>query len=160
MNLGYHTHSDEPVSQRNFYKTVYRMDDLMTSLFPLYRKGTIVICLLALLALILIASGCTQPTSQQQKAPAPVTATQTDSTHILIAYPGSSDMGNLVELEATVTDSAGKTQTLSVGDHLSTTPLKFGSTIPLTGTFSGNDHVLVTGYFMDGSQKLVLDTTI
>ena len=131
----------------------------MTSLFPVYRKGTIAVCLLALLALMLVASGCTQP-SQQQKAPAPVTATQTDNSHIMIAYTGSTDMGTLLELEATVTNSAGKTQTQSVGDHLSTTPLKFGATIPLTGTFDGNDHVLVTGYFLDGSQKLVLDTTI
>jgi hypothetical protein len=78
----------------------------------------------------------------------------------MIAYPGSSDTSTLIELEATVTDSAGKTQTRSAGDHLSTTPLKFGATIPLTGTFNGNDHVLVTGYFLDGSHKLMLDTTI
>jgi hypothetical protein len=154
-------HYDEPVSQRNFYKTVYRMVDPMTSLFPMYRKGTIAICLLALLALMLFASGCTQPASQQQtKTPAPVTATQTDNSHITIAYPGSTDMTMLLELEATVTDSTGKTQTKSIGDRQSTTPLKFGATLPLTGAFDGNDHVLVTGYFLDGSQKLVLDTTI
>jgi hypothetical protein len=69
-------------------------------------------------------------------------------------------MSTLLELEATVTDSTGKTQTQSVGDHLSTTPLKFGATIPLTGTFNGNDHVLVTGYFLDGSQRIMLDTSI
>jgi hypothetical protein len=146
------------------------MVDPMTSPSPLYRKGTIAICLLALIALMLLASGCTQqapqqqqqvPASQQQtKTPAPVTATRTDSSHMMIAYPGSSDTSTLIELEATVTDSAGKTQTRSAGDHLSTTPLKFGATIPLTGTFNGNDHVLVTGYFLDGSHKLMLDTTI
>jgi hypothetical protein len=140
----------------------------MTSPFPLYRKGTTAICLLVLIALMLLASGCTRqvpqqqaPASQQQtKTPAPVTVTRTDSSHLTIAYPGSSDTGTLLELEATVTDSAGKTQTRSAGDHLSTTPLKFGATIPLTGTFNGNTHVLVTGYFLDGSQKSLLDTTI
>jgi len=133
----------------------------MTSLFPVYRKGAAAICLLAFLVLILAASGCTQPAPQQeQKAPAPVAATQTGNTHITIAYTGSPDTTTLTELEATVTDSAGKTQTLSAGDHLSTTPLKFGSTIQLTGTFNGNDHVLVTGYFLDGSHTLMLDTTI
>ena len=137
------------------------MVDPMTTLFPVYRKGTITICLLALLALMLVASGCTQPASQQQqKAPAPVSVTQTDNSHITIAYPGSTDMSTLLELEATVTDSAGRTQTKSVGSRLATTPLKFGATLPLSGTFDGNDHILVTGYFMDGSQKLVLDTTI
>jgi len=133
----------------------------MTSLSLKYWRGTIAICLLALLALMLAAGGCTQPASQQQqRAPASVTATQTDSTHILIAYPGSTDMSTLLELETTITDSTGKTQTKSIGDHHSTTPLKFGATQVFTGTFSGNDHVLVTGYFMDGSQKHVLDTII
>ena len=76
------------LSQRNFYKTVYRMVDLMTSPFPLYRKGTLAICLLALLALMLVASGCTQPSSQQQqKAPAAVTVTQTDNSHIRSRFP-------------------------------------------------------------------------
>jgi hypothetical protein len=133
----------------------------MTRLFPVYPNGTIASCLLVILALMLMAGGCTQPSVQQQtKTPAPVTVTQTDSTHILIAYPGSTDMSTLLELEATVTDSAGKTQTQSVGSHLSTTPLRFGATITFAGIFSGNDHVFVTGYFMDGSQKTVLDTTI
>ena len=131
----------------------------MTRLFPMYRKGPLAICLLALLVLMLAASGCTQPSSQQ-KAPAPVTATQTDSTHLLISYPGSPETTSLLELEVTVTDSAGKTQTKSIGDRQSTTPLKFGATLPLPGTFDGNDRVMVTGYFLDGSQRHVLDTTL
>ena len=133
----------------------------MKSPFPLYRKGTVAICLLALIALMLLASGCTQPApQQQQQAPAPITVTRADSSHMTIAYPGSPDTNTLLELEVTVTDSAGKTQTRSAGDHLSTTPLKFGATIPLTGTFDGNTHVTITGYFIDGSHKLMLDTTI
>ena len=147
------------------------MVDPMTSLFPIYRKSTVAICLLALLALMLVTVGCTQPAPQQQQqapasqqpqapAPAPITVTRTDSSHMTIAYPGSPDTNTLLELEATVTDSAGKTQTRSAGDHLSTMPLTFGATIPLTGTFNGNVHVLVNGYFMDGSHKLMLDTII
>jgi hypothetical protein len=133
----------------------------MTSLSLKYWRGTIAICLLALLALMLAAGGCTQPASQQQqRAPASVTVTQTDNSHIMIAYPGSTDTSTLLELEATVTDSTGKSQTQSIGDRHSTTPLKFGATLPLSGTFNGNDHVLVTGYFLDGSHKLLLDTTI
>jgi hypothetical protein len=108
---------------------------------------------------MLLANGCTQ-TAQQQKAPAAVTATQTDNSRILITYSGSTDMTTLLELEVTVSDSAGKIQTKSVGDRFSTTPLKYGATLPLTGTFSGDDHVLVTGFFMDSSKKVVLDTII
>ena len=132
----------------------------MTSLSFIYWRGTVVICLLSLLALMLAAGGCSQPASQQQQAPAPVTVTQTDNSHIMITYPGSTDTSTLLELEATVTESAGKSQTQSIGDRHATTPLKFGATLPLTGTFNGNDHILVTGYFLDGSHKLVIDTTI
>lgn len=147
--------------QRSFYKTLYRIVDPMMSQFPVYRKGTIVICLLALLVLVLAAGGCTQPAPQQQQnAPAPVTVIQTDNSHIMIAYPGSTETSTLLELEVTVTDSAGKTKTQSIGDRHSTTPLKFGATLPFTGTFNGIDHVLVTGYFLDGSHNLVLDTTM
>jgi len=131
----------------------------MTSSFSRNRKGTRVICLLTLLTLMLAASGCTQPASQQQQN-APVTAVQTDSTHILITYPGSTETTDLLELETTITDSAGKTQTKSIGDRQSTTPLKFGATQTLTGTFNGNDHLMVTGYFMDGSQRHIIDTTL
>jgi len=127
---------------------------------PLYRKGTIALCLLALLALMLVASGCTQPAPQQQTAPAPVTATQTDSNRILISYPGSTDTTDLIELEITITDSAGKSQTKSIGSRLATMPIRFGTTETLAGTFDGNDHVMVTGYFLDGSQRHVLDTTL
>lgn len=133
----------------------------MMSLSPLYRNGTIAVCLLAFLALMVTTAGCTQtaPPTQQQ-LPAPVTVTRTDSSHIIIAYPGSTQTGTLLELEATVVDSTGKTQTRSIGDRHSTTPLKFGATLPLSGTFAGNDQVLVTGYFMDGSQRILTETTI
>jgi ABC-type phosphate transport system substrate-binding protein len=137
------------------------MVDPMNTLSPMFRNGFIAICMLAVLALMLFACGCTQlPSQQQTKTPAPVTATQPDNSHITIAYPGSTDMSTLLELEASVTDSTGKTQTRSIGDRHSTTPLKWGATLTMTGTFNGNDHILVTGYFMDSSQKLVLDTTI
>lgn len=133
----------------------------MTAPFPLYRRGTLAICLLALLSLLILASGCTQPApQQQQQVPAPVTVTRADSSHITITYPGSPDTGSLLELVVTITDSAGKTQTQSLGDRYSTTPLRFGTTRTFSGTFNGNSRVVVSGYFMDGSQKPVLDTTI
>ncbi len=137
------------------------MDDPMTRWFPLHRKGTVVACQLALVAMLLLISGCTQPSSPQQvKTPAPVRVIQPDTSHITILYPGSTDTGTLLELEATVTDSTGNAQTKSIGSRFTTTPLRFGATLTLTGTFSGKDRVFVTGYFMDGSHRLMLDTTI
>ncbi|HSQ93786.1 MAG TPA: hypothetical protein VLL74_05795 [Methanoregula sp.] len=137
----------------------------MTSLFPMMSRDTVPACLLVLLVLLIMSGGCTQPAftqqqPQQQPAPSPVIASQPDNGHILITYPGSTATGTLLELEVTITDSTGITQTKSVGDRYSTTPLKFGATKTLTGSFSGKDHVLVTGYFMDSSKKLLLDTTI
>ena len=128
---------------------------------PLTRpdKRTAALCSLAILALILVAGGCTSP-SQQNKPASPVTVTQPDSNTILVTYPGSTGTSDLLELETTVTDSTGKSQTKLIGDRSSTMPLKFGATQTLTGTFSGNDHVLITGYFMDGSRRTILDTYI
>jgi hypothetical protein len=135
------------------------MDDLMTPSFFLFRKGGIAVILSALLVLALIAGGCTSP-SQQQNTPAPVTAVQTDSSRIHITYTGSPATTTLLELEASITDSTGKTQTRSIGDRFSTTPLRFGATLDLGGSFAGSDRLLVTGYFMDGSQQHMLETTI
>ena len=133
----------------------------MTCLSVKYRNGTIAPCLLVLLVLILMTGGCTQPVSRpQQEVPAPVIVSQSDTSNMKITYSGSTDTRTLLELEVTVTDSGGKTQTRSIGDRHSTTPLRFGATLPLTGTFSGNDHVLVTGYFMDSSKKILLDTSV
>lgn len=131
----------------------------MTDLFPVPDKGSAALCILALLALAIVAAGCTTP-SPQQNTPAAVTAVQTSSSRIHIAYPGSPSTAELLELEATVTDSAGKTQTKSIGDRFSTTPLRFGATLDLDGSFAANDRLLVTGYFMDGSQQHLLETTL
>jgi hypothetical protein len=128
---------------------------------PLFTYRPAAACfLLVFLVLLLLAGGCTQSAPQQQKAPSPVAVSQTDASHLLISYPGSTETTTLLELEVTVTDSAGNAQTRSIGDRFSTTPLKFGATLPLTGSFNGNDHVVVTGYFMDSSKKMILDTTI
>ena len=131
----------------------------MTSPFSVSLRATAA-CLLILTVLLLLVAGCLQPAPQQQKTPAPVTVSQTDNSRLLITYTGSSETTTLLELEVTVTDAAGNAQTKSIGDRFSTTPLKFGATLPLTGTFSGKDHVIVTGYFMDSSKRVVLDTMV
>ena len=131
----------------------------MTIPFPPNRKKISGVCALAVLALVLFSAGCTMQ-KQQQAKPIYVTVAQADSSHLTLTYPGSTETGTLLELEATVTDSAGKTQTKSIGDRYSTTPLKWGATLPLAGSFGGNDHVVVIGYFMDNSRTVMLDTTI
>ncbi|OPX63004.1 MULTISPECIES: hypothetical protein [unclassified Methanoregula] len=132
----------------------------MTNPYPPFQKRPVAVFLLALVALMLIAGGCTSGSQQQANTPSPVAAAQTSSSRIHITYTGSPATTNLLELEATVTDSSGKTQTKSIGDRFSTTPLRFGATLDIDGSFAGNDRLLVTGYFMDGSQQHMLDTTI
>ena len=47
-----------------------------------------------------------------------------------------------------------------MGSRLATTPIQYGSSRTFTGSFDGKDRVFVTGYFSDGSQKPMIDTTI
>ncbi len=109
--------------------------------------------------LIFVSSGCTQLPVGSQPAPV-VTVTQPDSSHILITYPGSPQTDKLVEMEISVTDSKGQATTKSMGSKQATTPIQYGSTYTIKGSFEGKDRVLVTGYFSDGSQKTLIDTTI
>ena len=89
-----------------------------------------------------------------------VTATQPDATHIVITYQGGPNMEKIMELETMVTDSHGASKTQSIGSRLATTPITIQGTNTMTGAFEGQDHVVVTGYFADGSRKVLLDTTI
>lgn len=122
-----------------------------TKIIPLFS-------LLALLAVML--TGCTQVSPSQPAQQAPVTAVQSDNNHITIGFHGGPGMDTLVELEITITDSSGKSVTQSRGSRLATTPIRTDSTTTFTGPFAGNDHVVVTGYFTDGSHRTVLDTVL
>lgn len=128
-----------------------------------------------LLAVALIAAavscGCTQPAAgptaaQPTAQPAgeavfkEVTASQPDASSIVITYEGGPNMERIVELEITVTDSSGRSQTKSAGSRLATTPIPIKGTYTLTGDFSGPDHVIVMAHMSDGSRTLVLDQTI
>ncbi len=123
------------------------------------RRSTGAVLPVILVLFLALTIGCTQPL-QQEKAPAAVNVSRVDAGHLVVTYPGSTATANLLELEITVTDSAGNAQTKSIGDRYSTTPLRFGATETLTGSFGGKNHVLITGYFMDSSKKIMLDTTV
>jgi hypothetical protein len=124
--------------------------------------------LLAAIVIVILSTGCTQP----QSAPAPVaqtpqqelfkevTAAQPDANHIVVTYEGGPNMERIIELETTVTDSAGKSKTQSAGSRLATTPIPIKGTNTIEGDFSGNDHVVVVAYMTDGSRTTVLDTTV
>jgi hypothetical protein len=118
------------------------------------------IVLLVSLSLLMAAAGCTQPaTPPGQKVPE-ISIAQPDSSHISITYNRAPDMETIRELEVTITDSHGVSKTQSFGSRLATTPITAKSTNTITGSFEGTDHVVVTGYYSDGTHKVLLDTTI
>jgi hypothetical protein len=135
-------------------------------------RGYQLLCFFAVVSILLLSCGCTQqPTGSQttpaavlQAAPAAgtpaVTVTQPDSSHIIITYPGTLQTEKLVELEISITDSNGRVKTESMGSRLATTPVQYGSSHSITGSFDGKDRVFVAGYFSDGSQKPIIDTVI
>jgi hypothetical protein len=130
--------------------------------YSLCRKTLPALVLFAVVAGLVLAGGCTQPGAQsaEQKKFMEVTATQPDPAHILITYQGGPNMEKIMELETMVTDSSGASQTKSVGSRLATTPITIQGTNTLSGAFGGQDHVVVTGYFSDGSRRVLLDTTL
>jgi hypothetical protein len=132
----------------------------MRSLSPAWFRYS---CLGAFLVLLLLAAGCTQlPTSSGTATTTPatfsgVTVTKPDSSHITIAYVGPDDMSSLLELECTLTDDQGKSLTQSIGSKLATTPVKLHATKTITGAYAGKNHVYITGYYIDGTHKTIVD---
>jgi len=110
-------------------------------------------------ALLLVSCicGCTQPAGQNSTA---VTVTKPDNFHILVAFVGGPGMDKLLEMEITVTDSQGRNWTQSIGSRETMTALKAPSSQTFTGQYSGKNHVVIIGYFSDGTQKVVLDKDI
>ena len=121
------------------------------------------LCFLAVVSLLLFSCGCTLApagfSAPADETPA-VIVEQPDASHIQITYHGSLKTDKLIELEVSITDSNGKVMTQSMGSRLATTPIQYGSSRTFTGSFDGKDRVFVTGYFSDGSQKPMIDTTI
>lgn len=147
----------------------------MTSRMVPSRHIATIICLGTVLALLVLAGGCTQ-----QQAPAPVVETtitvtdtptvaptppdiirvsKTDDSHILVTYIGGASVP-LTEIDATVTDDRGRTSTQHLGDKLGTSSITIGSEIPFTGSYTGRNSVSVSGFFSDGSSRNILETEV
>jgi hypothetical protein len=132
----------------------------MRSRIPDLPQSSLELCLAAILVLLIITGGCTQQTVKTMDTTSGVSVTRPDDTHITVAFVGAPGMDGLLELEITVTDSNGKSRTQSVGSHISTTPVQVHSTQTFTGSYSGKNHVFITGYFTDGSHRMIVDQDI
>ena len=85
------------------------------------------------------------------------TAQKPDANTVTITYQGGQDAGTLQNLTVTVNDGhktamGGTTGVLAVGCST-----KIAGT---TGEFQGKTHVVVTGYFSDGTSQVLLDNSI
>jgi hypothetical protein len=132
----------------------------MRSLSPELPRSSLHLCLTVALVLLVITGGCTQQAAKTTNTTSGVSVTRPDDTHISIAFIGAPGMDGLLEMEITVTDSNGKSVTRAMGSRLATTPIQVHSTDTFTGSYSGKNHVFITGYFTDGSRRAIVDQDI
>jgi hypothetical protein len=132
----------------------------MRSLLPDLPQTPLYLCLTVVLVLLVMTSGCTRQAAKTPDTTSGVSVTRPDDAHISIAFVGAPGMDGLLEMEITVTDSNGKSLTRSMGSHLGTTPIQIHSTNTFTGSYSGKNHVFITGYFTDGSRRTMVDQDI
>jgi hypothetical protein len=123
----------------------------------------------------LLAAGCstppeppavtTFPTERDVPAQVPalipvVTAERIESEKILITYLGAPDADQLFELETTVVTGRGSVHIQSMGSRLDTTPVRIGGTDIFQGPYTGPVHVVIAGYYANGTHRDFLDTSI
>lgn len=128
-----------------------------------------------LIILLLVAAGCTSQSAQPAvtktfpetvpgtsipEKPVSATVQRIDATKILVTYLGGPDADQLIELETTVINSRGSVKTQSMGSRLDTTPVQIGGTEIFQGPYTEKAHVLITGYFANGTHQDFIDTLI
>ena len=126
----------------------------MRSLSPDRPEKRYLACLVTALLLLSLASGCTRQEDQSQ---APVTATKSDDSHILVSFVGGPGMDTLSKMEITLTDSQGRSLTRPIGPRPNETTVQAPSSLTFTGQYAGTSHVSVTATFANGTRTVVLD---
>jgi flagellin-like protein len=85
---------------------------------------------------------------------------QPDANNIIVTYQGGQDAGSCIGIRWAVTDAAGATQAYDMSVPQVSSRLQVGTSYTITGSFSRRDHVVATAYFSDGSEQVILDSTI
>jgi FlaG/FlaF family flagellin (archaellin) len=85
-----------------------------------------------------------------------VTAVRVNATFVSITYYGSDKPDQLYWLNVSVNGGSFKT----IGDFGGSTPLYVGNSTMVSATAPGNDHIVVTGAFSDGTRQVVLNTMV
>jgi FlaG/FlaF family flagellin (archaellin) len=92
--------------------------------------------------------------SMQQTRVVGVVAVRLNATFVSITYYGSDKPDQVYQLNISV-NGMGPT---ALGSG--TTPLEVGTSTMVSATAPGNDHMVVTGAFSDGTRQVVLNTMV
>jgi flagellin-like protein len=85
-----------------------------------------------------------------------VTAVRYNSSNISLTYNGGDRADQVYWLNISVNGTpVGRMGTLG-----GTSPVQVGNVTRIGGSFPGNDHVVVVAAFADGTEQVVLDTTV
>jgi FlaG/FlaF family flagellin (archaellin) len=94
--------------------------------------------------------------SMQQTKVVGVVAVRLNATFVSITYYGSDKPDQLYWLNISVNGGSFKT----MGDFGGSTPLEAGTSMMVSATAPGNDHIVVTGAFSDGTRQVVFNTVV
>jgi flagellin-like protein len=84
-------------------------------------------------------------------------AARQSGTAIVVTWEGGQDNTYVSVYNMTLTDSSGANIDCC---PVAGFPPVVGNTTQFIGATPGNDHVIVVGYFTDGTQQVVLDTYV
>jgi hypothetical protein len=120
------------------------------------------LALLAILCVIALRFGWIQSalnllSSVFRTNPLKATADLTNPRDIVVKYEGGQGANRVSQFTITVTDSAGNSWTKTIGSPGQMIPLTIGSSVTVTGSFSGKTHIVGKAIFRDGSERLILD---
>jgi flagellin-like protein len=83
-----------------------------------------------------------------------VSAVKYNSTHIVVTLTGGEKADQLYNL--TVSMNGGSPQPMTQG----TQAMIVGNSSYFRGATSGSDHLVIVGYFADGTQQVIMDTNL
>ena len=91
-----------------------------------------------------------------------VTVQKINSSYISVMNNGGQDGGALTKLNATTSPAMTACTGTFAGGYcqISGAPVSVGATMGLTGGYSGKTQVIVVGTFNDGSEQVLLDTSV
>jgi len=88
------------------------------------------------------------------------TVGQADATNVTVTYNGGQDAATVSGINWSVNDGLTAASTKWMGSATSTTALGVGTSLRLAAATAGQDHVVGTAYFMDGSSQVIIDTYV